>query len=128
MDFWQACLDEVNSGSDAPRFPGGQSERTVHREAGRPSGGQSLSVKIRAPLGHRREVRVKSRAVYPTAREPVPSGSLSHGTGSVFEEQPSTSRGTSARFESPDEEWLDFKEDMEKQVIPALKSVVRQAT
>ncbi|KAJ1103837.1 hypothetical protein NDU88_001258 [Pleurodeles waltl] len=128
MDFWQAGVDEVNSECDAPRFPGGQSERTVHREAGRPSGGQSLSVKVRAPLGHGREVRVKSGVVYLTAREPVPSGSLGHGTGSVFEEQPSTSRGASARFESPDEEWLDFEEDVEERVIPALKGVVRQAT
>ncbi|KAJ1210213.1 hypothetical protein NDU88_005581 [Pleurodeles waltl] len=106
--------DEVNSGCDAPRFLGGLSEVTVHREAGQPSGGQSLPVKVRAPLGHRYEGRVKFGAVYLTARESVVSGSLGHGAGSVFDEQPSTSRGAGARLESPDEEWLDYEEDVEE--------------
>ncbi|KAJ1188807.1 hypothetical protein NDU88_005564 [Pleurodeles waltl] len=118
----------VNSGCDAPRFPGGQSESKVHQEAGRPSGGQSVTVKVRAPLGHRREGKVKSGAVYPTARESVLSGPLGQRAGSVFDEQPSTTPGASTRFESPDEEWLDYEEDVEEQVIPALKSVVREAT
>ncbi|KAJ1198367.1 hypothetical protein NDU88_002208 [Pleurodeles waltl] len=52
MDFWQSGSDEVNSGCGASRFSGGLSEVAVHREAGRPSGGQSLPVKVRAPLGH----------------------------------------------------------------------------
>ncbi|KAJ1152501.1 hypothetical protein NDU88_005276 [Pleurodeles waltl] len=47
---------------------------------------------------------------------------------SVFNEQPSTTRGTSARFECLDEEWLDVDEDVEEQVIPALKGVVRETT
>ncbi|KAJ1145401.1 hypothetical protein NDU88_011688 [Pleurodeles waltl] len=53
---------------------------------------------------------------------------LDHGADSVFDEQPSTSRGASARFECPDEEWLDYKEDVEEQVIPAPKSIVRETT
>ncbi|KAJ1205044.1 hypothetical protein NDU88_000479 [Pleurodeles waltl] len=128
MDFWRAGLDEGNPGYDAHRFSGGLSEVMVHREAGRPAGGQSASVKVRAPLGHRREGRVKSGAVYPTARESVLSGSLGHGAGSVLDEQPSTSRGASARFESTEEEWLDYEEDVEEQVMPALKSVAKGAT
>ncbi|KAJ1126230.1 hypothetical protein NDU88_004638 [Pleurodeles waltl] len=118
MDFWQPCVEEDGAGCDAPRFPGGLSEVTVHREAGRPSGGQSLPVKVRAPLVHRKEGRVKSGAVYPTARESVAPGSLGHGAGSVFDEQPSTSRGAGARFESQDEEWLDYEEDVEERAIP----------
>ncbi|KAJ1182446.1 hypothetical protein NDU88_007636 [Pleurodeles waltl] len=128
MDFWQAGLEEDNSGCDAPRFPGGRSEVTVHLEVGRPSGGQSLPVKVRAPLGHRNEGRVKSEAVYPTARESVVSRSLGHSAGSVLDEQPSTSRGTGARLESPDEEWLDYEEDVEERVIPVSRSVVKEAT
>ncbi|KAJ1128281.1 hypothetical protein NDU88_006660 [Pleurodeles waltl] len=128
MDFWQAGLDEGNPGCDAPRFSGGLSEVTMHREAGRPAGGQSVSVKVGAPLGHRHEGRVKSGAVYPTAREWVLSGSLGHSAGSVLDEQPSTSRGASARFESTEEEWLDYEEDGEEQVMPALKSVAKRAT
>ncbi|KAJ1192117.1 hypothetical protein NDU88_001429 [Pleurodeles waltl] len=128
MDFLLAGLDEGNSGCDAPRFSGGLSEVKVHREAGRPAGGQSVSVKVGAPLGHRREGRVKSGAVYPTARESVLSGSLGHSAGSVLEEQPFTSRGASARFESTEEEWLDCEEDVEEQVMPAVKSVAKRAT
>ncbi|KAJ1210115.1 hypothetical protein NDU88_005483 [Pleurodeles waltl] len=104
------------------------SEVTVHRKAGRPAGGQSASVKVGAPLGHRRKGRVKSGAVYPTARESVLSGSLVHGAGSVLDEQPFTSRGASARFECTEEEWLDYEEDVEEQVMPALKSVAKGAT
>ncbi|KAJ1180504.1 hypothetical protein NDU88_005725 [Pleurodeles waltl] len=128
MVFWQAGLEEDNSGCDAPRFQGGLSEVTVHREVGRPSGGQSLPVKVRAPLRHRNEGRVKSGAVYPTERESVVSGSLGHGAGSVFDEQSSTSRGAGAKLDSPDEEGLDYEEDVEERVIPVLKSVVREAT
>ncbi|KAJ1169599.1 hypothetical protein NDU88_001490 [Pleurodeles waltl] len=123
-----AGVEEDGAGCDAPRFPGGLSEVTVHREAGQPSGGQSLPVKVRAPLVHRKEGRVKSRAVYPTARESVAPGSLGHGAGSVFDEQPSASRGAGARFESQDEEWLDYEEDVEEQAIPVSYFVVKEAT
>ncbi|KAJ1217983.1 hypothetical protein NDU88_005570 [Pleurodeles waltl] len=127
MDFWQPGVEEDSAGFDAHRFQGGLSEVTVHREAGRPSGGQSLPVKVRAPLGHRNEGRVKSGAVYPTARESVAPGSLGHGAGSVFDGQPSTSRGAGARFESQHEEWLDYEEDVEERAIPVSNSVVKEA-
>ncbi|KAJ1094323.1 hypothetical protein NDU88_007401 [Pleurodeles waltl] len=86
LDFWQPGVEEDNAGCDAPRFLGRLSEVTVHREAGRPSGGQSLPVKARAPLVHRKEGRVKSGAVYPTEREAVAVCSLGHGAGSVFDD------------------------------------------
>ncbi|KAJ1206862.1 hypothetical protein NDU88_002255 [Pleurodeles waltl] len=124
MDFWQPGVEEEGAGCDAPRFTGGLSEVTVHREAGRPSGGQSLPVKVRAPLVHRKEGRVKSGAVYPTARESVALCSLGHGAGLVFDdEQPSTSRGAGARFERQDEDWLDYEEDVEEQAIPVANLV-----
>ncbi|KAJ1083452.1 hypothetical protein NDU88_003611 [Pleurodeles waltl] len=85
-----------------------------------------MPVKVRAPSGHRLEGRVKSGAVYPTSREPVVPGSLGQGADSVFDEEPSTSRGASARFECLDEELLDYDEDVEEQVIPASKGVVRE--
>ncbi|KAJ1191184.1 hypothetical protein NDU88_000500 [Pleurodeles waltl] len=134
LDLWQPGVQEDDAGCDAPRFPGRLSEVTVHREAGRPSGGQSLPVKARAPLVHRKEGRVKSGAVYPTAREAVAVCSLGHGAGSVVDdEQPSTSWGTGGRFERQDEDWLDYEEDVEDQAIlvanlvsnPAVPQVVQ---
>ncbi|KAJ1114937.1 hypothetical protein NDU88_003167 [Pleurodeles waltl] len=93
QDVWQPGVEDDGAGCDAPRFPGGLSEVTVHREAGRPPGGQSLPVKVRAPLVHRKEGRVKSGAVYPTARESVMPVLPGHGAGSFSEELPSTSWG-----------------------------------
>ncbi|KAJ1180691.1 hypothetical protein NDU88_005908 [Pleurodeles waltl] len=127
-DGFSLGVEEDGAGCDAHRFTGGRSEVTVHQEACRPSGGQSLPVKVTAPLVHRKEGRVKSGAVYPTARESVVPGLLGHGAGSVLDEQPSTSRGARARLESQDEEWLDFEEEVEERAIPVSNSVVKKAT
>ncbi|KAJ1195569.1 hypothetical protein NDU88_004848 [Pleurodeles waltl] len=108
FDAWQRDVEEVGAGCGAPRFQGGLKGLTVHREAGRPSDGQSLPVKARAPLAHRKEERVKSGAAYLTARESAMS-QMGHGAGSL-EEVPSTSRGATGRWESQEEEELDFEE------------------
>ncbi|KAJ1206923.1 hypothetical protein NDU88_002316 [Pleurodeles waltl] len=81
QDVWQRDVEEVGAGCGAPRFQGGPKGLTVHREAGRPSDGQSLPVKARAPLAHRKEERVKSGAAYLTARESALS-LMGHGAGS----------------------------------------------
>ncbi|KAJ1173078.1 hypothetical protein NDU88_004920 [Pleurodeles waltl] len=126
MDFWESGQGEVIPGCDTSRFLGGHGKVTVHRQSGRLAGGQSLPVKVRAPSGHRLERRVKSGAVYPTSREPDVPGSLGQGADSVFDEQPSTSHGASARFECLEEELLDYDEDVEEQVMPASKGVVKE--
>ncbi|KAJ1082767.1 hypothetical protein NDU88_002932 [Pleurodeles waltl] len=124
LDLWQPGVQEDDTGCDAPRFPGRLSEVTVHQEAGRPSGGQSLAVKARVPLVHRKEGRVKSGAVYPTAREAVAGCPLGHGADSALdEEQPSTSWGAGGRFDRQDEDWLDYDEVVEDQAIPAANLV-----
>ncbi|KAJ1200871.1 hypothetical protein NDU88_004692 [Pleurodeles waltl] len=110
-----------NSGQQA-----GYWEVMVHRQFGRLAGGQSLPVKVRAPSRHRFEGRVKSGAVYPTSREPDGLGSLGQGEDSFFDEQPSTSRGASARSECLEEELLDYEEEVEEQVMPASKGIVKE--
>ncbi|KAJ1217579.1 hypothetical protein NDU88_005173 [Pleurodeles waltl] len=128
QDVWQPSVEDNGAGCDAPRFPGGLSEVKVHQEAGRPSGGQSLPVKVRAPLVHRKEGRVKSGAVHPTARESVMPVLLGHGAGSFSHELPSTSRGARGRCEIQDEEWLDFEEEVEERTLPASTPVVKEVT
>ncbi|KAJ1198383.1 hypothetical protein NDU88_002224 [Pleurodeles waltl] len=125
LDFWQSEQGEVIPGCGTSGFLGGHGEVTVHRQSGRLAGGQSLPVKVRAPSRHRFEGRVKSGAVYPTSREPDGLGTLGQGADSVFDEQPSTSRGASARVECLEEELLDYDE-VEEQVIPASKGVVKE--
>ncbi|KAJ1175762.1 hypothetical protein NDU88_001048 [Pleurodeles waltl] len=125
---WQPGLQDFSAGCDAPRFLGRLSEM-VHQDAGRHAGGQSLPVKARAPLVHRKEGRVNSGAVYPTAREAGARCSLGHSAGSVLEdEQPSTSWGAGASFGRQEETLLDYEEDDEVQnarvVVPVLQPTV----
>ncbi|KAJ1175153.1 hypothetical protein NDU88_000444 [Pleurodeles waltl] len=122
----QSEQGEVISGCDTSRFLGGHGEVTVHQQFGRLAGSQSLPVKVRAPSRHHFEGRVKSGAVYPTSREPDGLGSLGQGADSVFDEQPSTSRGSSARVECLEEELLDYNEEVEEQVMPASNGVVKE--
>ncbi|KAJ1157048.1 hypothetical protein NDU88_009763 [Pleurodeles waltl] len=118
----QRDVEEVGVGCGAPRFQGGLRGLTVHREAGRPSDGQSQPVKARAPLAHRGEERVKSGAAYLTARESAMS-LMGHGAGSL-DEVPSTSRGANGRWELQEEEDLDFEEEMEDRALPVSSAVV----
>ncbi|KAJ1108631.1 hypothetical protein NDU88_006007 [Pleurodeles waltl] len=120
----QRDVEEVGVGCGAPRFQGGLKGLTVHREAGRPSDGQSQPVKARAPLAHRGEERVKSGAAYLTARESAMS-LMGHGAGSL-DEVPSTSRGAKGRWELQEEEDLDFEEEMEDRALPVSSAVVTE--
>ncbi|KAJ1155706.1 hypothetical protein NDU88_008435 [Pleurodeles waltl] len=61
-------------------------------------------------------------------RMPSLDGSLCHEVRAESFGSQSVFKGASARFESPDKEWLDYEEDVEEQVIPAQKSVVRETT
>ncbi|KAJ1120288.1 hypothetical protein NDU88_008462 [Pleurodeles waltl] len=126
---WQPGLQDFSAGCDAPRFLGRLSEMAVHQDAGRHAGGQSLPVKARALLVHRKEGRVNSGAVYPTAREAGARCLLGHSAGSVLDdEQPSTSWGAGASFARPEETLLDYEEDDEVQnarlVVPVLQPTV----
>ncbi|KAJ1123143.1 hypothetical protein NDU88_001616 [Pleurodeles waltl] len=126
---WQPGLQGFSAGCDAPRFLGRLSEMAVHQDAGRHAGGQSFPVKARAPLVHRKEGRVNSRAVYPTTREAGARCSLGHSAGSVLEdEQPSTSWGTGASFGRQEETLLEYEDDDEVQnarvVVPVLQPTV----
>ncbi|KAJ1160065.1 hypothetical protein NDU88_000567 [Pleurodeles waltl] len=118
----QRDVEEVGVGCGAPRFQGGLKGLTVHREAGRPSDGQSQPVKARAPLAHREEERVKSGAAHLTTRESAMS-LMGHGAGSL-DEVPSTSRGAMGRWELQGEEDLDFEEEMEDRALPVSSAVV----
>ncbi|KAJ1082624.1 hypothetical protein NDU88_002789 [Pleurodeles waltl] len=118
----QRDVEEVGVGCGAPRFQGGLKGLTVHREAGRPSDGQSQPVKARAPLAHRGEERVKSGAAHLTTRESAMS-LMGHGAGSL-DEVPSTSRGAMGRWELQGEEDLDFEEEMEDRALPVSSAVV----
>ncbi|KAJ1162937.1 hypothetical protein NDU88_003401 [Pleurodeles waltl] len=120
----QRDAEDVGVRCDAPRFQGGLRGLTVHREAGRPSDGQSRTVKARAPLAHRKEERVKSGAAYLTARESA-MALMGHVAGSL-DEAPSTSRGATGRWEIPEEEDLDFEEEMEDRVFPVSSAVVTE--
>ncbi|KAJ1145101.1 hypothetical protein NDU88_011393 [Pleurodeles waltl] len=117
----QRDAEDVGVGCSAPRFQGGLKGLTVHLEAGRPSDGQSRPVKVRAPLAHRKEERVKSGAAYLTARESAMS-LMGHGAGSL-DEVPSTSRGATGRWEIQEEEDLDFEEEMEDRALPVSSAV-----
>ncbi|KAJ1145277.1 hypothetical protein NDU88_011568 [Pleurodeles waltl] len=119
----QREVEDVGVGCGAPRFQGGLKGLTVHREAGRPSDGQSRPVKARAPLAHRGEERVKSGAAYLTARESAMS-LMGHGAGSL-DEVPSTSRGATGRWELQEGD-LDFEEEMEDRALPVSSAVVTE--
>ncbi|KAJ1123584.1 hypothetical protein NDU88_002052 [Pleurodeles waltl] len=105
----------------------GNRQTTVHRQFERLTGVQSLPVKVRAPSRHQVEGRVKSRAVYPTSRETYGSGSLGQGADSVFDVQPSTSRGAGASVEYLEEELLDYEDEVDEHVTPVLSGVVKEA-
>ncbi|KAJ1170508.1 hypothetical protein NDU88_002383 [Pleurodeles waltl] len=129
LDRWHSGCQEAMAGCDAPRFLGRLSEAAVHQDAGRHAGGQSLPVKARALLVHRKEERVNSGAVYPTTREAGVRCSLGHSAGSILEdEQPSTSWGAGASFDMQEETLLDYEEDEEEQnarvAVPVLQSMV----
>ncbi|KAJ1098363.1 hypothetical protein NDU88_003476 [Pleurodeles waltl] len=127
-EAWQRNVEDDGTGCDAPRFWGGLSGVTVHQEAGRPSDGQSLAVKVRAPLVHRKEGRVKSGAVYPTARESAMPVLMGHGAGSLLDDTPSTSRGAMGRWENQDDEELDFEDEFEERTLPASMAAVKEVT
>ncbi|KAJ1187362.1 hypothetical protein NDU88_004138 [Pleurodeles waltl] len=122
LDFWQSDQGEGITGCDTARFLGGHVEATVHQQFGRLAGVQSLPVKVRAPSRHRVEGRVKSGAVSPTSREPYGLGSLGQGADSVCDVQPSTS----ARVECLEEELLDYEEEVDEQVTPVSRGVVKE--
>ncbi|KAJ1156610.1 hypothetical protein NDU88_009328 [Pleurodeles waltl] len=113
---------------DGVRFKGRLCGRlrglTVHLEAGRLSDGQSRTVKARAPLAHRKEERVKSGAAYLTAGESA-MAIMGHVAGSL-DEAPSTSQGATGRWEIPEEEDLDFEDEMEDRVFPVSSAVVTE--
>ncbi|KAJ1175205.1 hypothetical protein NDU88_000496 [Pleurodeles waltl] len=112
------ALQEVSAGCDTPRFPGRPGSLAVHQDARRHAGGQSLPVKARALLVHRKEGRVNSGAVYPTTREAGVRCSLGHSAGSISDdEQPSTSWGAGAGFDMQEETLLDYEEDEEEQNV-----------
>ncbi|KAJ1190366.1 hypothetical protein NDU88_007104 [Pleurodeles waltl] len=54
------------------------------------------------------------------------AGNSRQPVNSVFDEHPSTSRGASARFECLEEELLDYDEEVEEQVMPAMKGDVKE--
>ncbi|KAJ1192740.1 hypothetical protein NDU88_002046 [Pleurodeles waltl] len=120
----QRDVEDVGVGCGAPRFQGGLKGLTVHREAGRPSDGQSRPVKARAPLAHRGEERVKSGAAYLTSRESA-MPLMGHSAGSL-DEVPSTSRGATGRWELQEEEELDFEEEMEDRALPVSSAVINE--
>ncbi|KAJ1209755.1 hypothetical protein NDU88_005128 [Pleurodeles waltl] len=131
LDRWNPALQEVSAGCDTLRFPGRPGGLAVHQDAGRHAGGQSLPVKARALLVHRKEGRVNSGAVYPTTREAGVRCSLGHSAGSILDdEQPSTSwgAGAGAGFDMQEETLLDYEEDEEEQnarvAVPVLQSTV----
>ncbi|KAJ1149424.1 hypothetical protein NDU88_002234 [Pleurodeles waltl] len=78
---------------------------------------QSLPVKVRAPLIHRAEGRVKPGAVYPTSRELAGVGLLSQRSG-LEDVQPSTSQGAGGGLYPIEEELLDYDDDVEEEVLP----------
>ncbi|KAJ1151751.1 hypothetical protein NDU88_004531 [Pleurodeles waltl] len=110
--------DEEPEGQESFSFGGKPGSLAVHQDARRHAGGQSLPVKARALLVHRKEGRVNSGAVYPTTREAGVRCSLGHSAGSILDdEQPSTSWGAGAVFDMQEETLLDYEEDEEEQNV-----------
>ncbi|KAJ1145184.1 hypothetical protein NDU88_011475 [Pleurodeles waltl] len=100
----QADQVEGPSGCDTSHVLGGHGERSCHRQLGRLAGEQSLPVKVRAPLEHRAEGRVKPGAVYPTSQELA--GVVPLGQRNDSEDvQPSTSRGAGGGLYRVEEEF-----------------------
>ncbi|KAJ1152790.1 hypothetical protein NDU88_005565 [Pleurodeles waltl] len=113
----QADQVAVPSGCDASHVLGEHGERPSHRQFGRLTGEQSLPVKVRAPLTHQAEGRVKPGAVYPTSRELAGVGPLGQRSG-LEDVQSSTSQGAGGGLYPIEEELLDYDDDVEEEVLP----------
>ncbi|KAJ1161804.1 hypothetical protein NDU88_002285 [Pleurodeles waltl] len=116
LDCWQQGSDGRPAACDTSHAYSGHGAQVRHRRSGRIVGGQSLSVKVRAPSKHREEGRVRSGAVHPTSGECI-------GAADV---QPSTSQGAGAGWTCGDEELLDYDDEVEDPVMFHKRVVVAE--
>ncbi|KAJ1151870.1 hypothetical protein NDU88_004649 [Pleurodeles waltl] len=113
LDVWHSDGGEGPSGCDTAHASGGHGLQAYHRRSGQIAADQSTPVKVRAPSVHRKEVRVKPRAVYLTSGEKF----------GVADDQPSTSQGAGAGLAVMDEEVLDYDDEFVEPVT-SQKSLV----
>ncbi|KAJ1116219.1 hypothetical protein NDU88_004437 [Pleurodeles waltl] len=125
LDFRQADQIEGPSGCDTSHVLGGHGERSSHWQLGQLAGEQSLPVKVRAPLEHRAEGRVKPRAVYPTSQELAGDGPLGQRSDSD-DVQPSTSRGAGGGLYHV-EELLEYDDDVDEAVLSMQRGEVTKS-
>ncbi|KAJ1191436.1 hypothetical protein NDU88_000752 [Pleurodeles waltl] len=116
LDCWQQGSGGRPAGCDTSHACSGHGALVRHRRSGRLVGGQSLSVKVRAPSEHREEGRVRSGAVHPASGECI-------GAADV---QPSTSQGVGAGWTCGDEELLDYDDEVEDPVMFHKRVVVAE--
>ncbi|KAJ1191642.1 hypothetical protein NDU88_000958 [Pleurodeles waltl] len=116
LDCWQQGSGGVPAGCDTSHAYSGHGAQERHPRSGRIVGGQSLSVKVRAPSEHCEEGRVRSGAVHPTSGECI-------GAADV---QPSTSQGAGAGWTCGDEELLDYDDEVEDPVTFLKRAVVAE--